>query len=458
MTIHIPRFDVRRNLSATRNPRFAERIVRIFASESREGHRLAVKGRTIALAVIAVLLAFIVPFPGVLYYEGLLACFAALGFLSLWLNDRPWRRAWHAYVLVAFDFALLAFTIIYPNPFAPYPYPPQVALRYGNVVYFFAMLTVLAFAYKPQIVIWGGLSGALSYGAGVAWLASLPDSRLVPATGNSPGTVMMAFADPLYIDLGMVVQDIVVFLIVAALLATVVARSRRLVWRQAALERERSNLARYFSPTVVDRLAQQDVALTEPRELSAAVMFVDLVGFTSWSEHHTPKEAIGLLRDLHGRLEQAVFTHHGTLDKFIGDGMMATFGTPDPGPDDAANALACVQTILAEFADWDAARTASEHAQMRISIGLHYGPVVMGDIGTYRRLELAVLGDTVNVASRLESLTRDLNCRAVIGDAVIQAVLAAGPNPPLHLLRGLSPRGAHVIKGRDEPVVIWTHR
>lgn len=440
------------------SPRFAERIVRIFASESREGHRLAVKGRTIALTAIAALLVFILPWPGVLYYLGLLACFAALGFLSLWLNNRPWRRAWHAYMLVAFDFALLAFTVVYPNPLATYDYPPQVALRFGNIVYFFAMLTVLAFAYKPQIVIWGGMVGALSYGTGVAWLASLPDSRLMPPTGNAPGAVMVAFADPLYIDLGMVAQDIVLFLIVAALLATVVARSRRLVWRQAALERERSNLARHFSPTVVDRLARQDVALAEPRELDAAVLFVDLVGFTSWSEHHTPIEAIGLLRDLHGRLEQAVFTHHGTLDKFIGDGMMATFGTPDPGPDDAANALACVQAILEEFADWDATREAADRAEMRISIGLHYGPVVMGDIGTDRRLELAVLGDTVNVASRLEGLTRDLGCRAVIADSVVQAVLAAGPNPPLHLLKGLSPRGAHQIKGRDEPVVIWTCR
>ena len=447
----------RRRAAIAASPRFADRIVRIFASESREGHRLAVRGRTIALFAIAGLVSFITPYPGVLYYYGLLACFAALGFFSLWLNARPWRRSWHAYGLVAFDFALLAFTVIYPNPLSSFDYPPQVVLRYGNIVYFYAMLTVLAFAYKPQIVLWGGLMGAVSYGAGVAWLVSLPDSRLVPASGNTPGTIIMTFADPTFVDLGMVAQDIVVFLIVAALLATIVSRSRRLVWRQAALERERSNLARYFSPTVVDRLAQLDTALGEPRELDVAVMFVDLVGFTSWSEHHTPVEAIGLLRDLHGRLEQAVFTHHGTLDKFIGDGMMATFGTPDPGPDDAANALACTHAILEEFRHWDAARHSAEAAEMQISIGLHYGPVVIGDIGTDRRLELAVLGDTVNVASRLEGLTRELGCRAVIGDPVVTTIRAMQP-APLHLLDSLVPLGAHEVKGRDEPVTIWTCR
>ena len=444
------------NRAVTRNARFADRIAHLFATESLEGLRLAVKGRTIALFAIAGLVSLLTPYPGVLYYYGLLACFVALGYLSLWVHRRTWCRTWHSYVLIAIDFALLSFTLIYPNPISAYDYPPQAALRFGNFVYFYVMLAVLAFAYRPQIVLWGGFMGALSWGIGVAWLASLPDSRTVPASGNAPGTVFVTFADPTYIDLGIVFQNIVVFLIVATLLMMIVARSRRMVWKQAALERERSNLARYFSPAVVDQLAQQDDALAQIREQDAAVLFVDLQGFTSWSEQHTPSEAIGLLRDLHGRLEQAVFTHHGTLDKFMGDGMMATFGTPKPSPEDCANALGCVRAILDELAGWHATRSGAEEADVQISVGLHFGPVVVGDIGTDRRLELAVLGDTVNVASRLEGLTRTLGCRAVIGDPVIGTIRAMQPNPPLHLLEGLEARGPQEIKGRDEPVAAWT--
>lgn len=448
-----PPESLRRSATA-RNPRFADRIQHNFLNESRAGHRLAVKGRTIALIAIGVLLCFLTPSLAVAYYLGLLAGFIALGYFSLWLSMQTWRRPWHLFLLVGVDFALLTYTVIYPNPMASFDFPPQVALRFNNFVYFYVMLVGLAFAYQPLVVLWGGLMGALSWSVGVAWLAMLPDSRLVPATGNDPGTIIVAFADPTYVDLGMVAQDIVVFLIVAALLAMIVARSRRLVWRQAALERERSNLARYFSPVTVDRLAQQDVPLAQVSEQDAAVMFVDMVGFTRWSEHHTPLEAIGLLRDLHGRLEQAVFTHQGTLDKFIGDGMMATFGTPDPGPDDCANALACTRAILEEFGHWNAERLRAGKQPMNISVGLFFGPVVVGDIGTDRRLELAVLGDTVNVASRLETMTRVLRCRAVIGDSVIRAVRARQPQSDL--LDGLVARGPQRLKGRDEPVDIWT--
>ena len=150
---------------------------------------------------------------------------------------------------------------------------------------------------------------------------------------------MSRLALPNFVDLNRPIQDIVVFLIVAALLALVVARSRRLVERQAALERERGNLARYFPPATVDRLAAAGSRRSaQVREQDAAVLFADLVGFTHWAERHAPHEVIGLLREVHARLEDEVFRHDGTLDKFIGDGLMATFGTPDPGPRDAINA------------------------------------------------------------------------------------------------------------------------
>ncbi len=207
-------------------------------------------------------------------------------------------------------------------------------------------------------------------------------------------------------------------------MALVVARSRGLVVRQAALERERGNLARYFPPATVDRLARQDQALAQVREQDAAVLFADLVGFTTWAERHAPNEAIGLLREVHARLEDEVFRCDGTLDKFIGDGLMATFGTPEPGPRDAINARRCLRAIADDFAAWNERRRGRGKAPIEIAIGLHYGPVVVGNIGTDRRLEFAVLGDTVNVASRLEAMTRELNCVALISTSVAEAVRA----------------------------------
>jgi adenylate cyclase len=147
-------------------------------------------------------------------------------------------------------------------------------------------------------------------------------------------------------------------------------------------------------------------------------------------------------------VERAVFAHGGVLDKFIGDGAMATFGAAHPAPDDAARAVACVGAILAEVADWNHGRMRRDEPPVGISIGLHYGPVVVGDVGSARRMELAVIGDTVNVASRIEQLTRVLGAPAAISQ---EAIDAAGGAPP-----GAVRVGPHKVHGRERPVTLWT--
>jgi adenylate cyclase len=241
------------------------------------------------------------------------------------------------------------------------------------------------------------------------------------------------------------------------LLAAVVARSRRLVERQAALERERGNLARYFPPATVDRLAQQDLALAHIREQEIGILFADLVGFTRWSERHAPHEVITMLREVHSRLEDEVFRRHGTLDKFIGDGMMATFGTPDPGGRDATNALLCLKSIVDDFAAWNERRRPRGRAPIHIAVGVHFGPVVVGNIGNERRLELAVLGDTVNVASRLETMTRELGVAALISAEMADAVRRESPHDANALLAEFEDLGPVVVKGREQTVHVLAY-
>ena len=335
-----------------------------------------------------------------------------------------------------------------------------MTLRFGNFVYFYVILAGLGLGYRPLHVLWGGIVGALAlehrrrldrvaagHGAdAAAGNASLGDAawRRCCRRPSSISTVPL--------------QDVVVFLIVASLLALIVARSRALVWRQAALERERGNLARYFPPATVDRLARQDVALEQPREQDVAVLFADLVGFTHWSERHGPREVIALLRDVHARLEEAVFRHDGTLDKFIGDGMMATFGTPDPG--------AARRQQRARLPDRDpgrvrglerAPRARRARSRSASRSGCTTGRSCVGNIGTDRRLEFAVLGDTVNVASRLEALTRELDCRAAISGALANAVMIEAAGEGTHSLASFAERGPQALRGREEKVSVLTY-
>lgn len=429
----------------------SSKIAEAFAEEQRASTYLAIKCRTAALVVIAILLCFLVSFPAVFYYHALILVFILSGLANLALMRSGLLRSWHPFVFIFADFALISFTLLYRNPFIETDLPHQFILRFGNFAYLFVLLTGLAFSYRPALVFWGGLAGALCWGAGVIWLLGLPDTITEYDLPGSTRGIALAFFEPTFIDIGIRVQEIVLFLIVAGLLGTVVVRSRRLVLRQASLERERSNLARYFPPATVDLLAGQDDPLADVREHEAAVLFADVVGFTAWAEDHQPRETIGLLRAVHLRLENAVFEHGGTLDKFIGDGMMATFGTPEPSDDDTQRALACIVAILAAFDEWNAERAARGRQPVRISLGLHYGPVVVGDIGSRRRLEFAVLGDTVNVASRLESLTRQLDCRAVVSSEVIGALPGGHP-----ALDGFRDHGPVALKGRHDRVHVWT--
>ncbi len=433
------------------------RIAESLAAEEAAGRLLAVKGRSAALVAVAVLLLLLAPFPEVLFYEALIAIFIALGFGRIGLEHLGLFRWWQPYAQTAFDFALLAFTLVVPNPWAEIDFPPQMDLRFGNFVYFYIMLIGHAFSYQPRQVVWAGVTGAVSWSIAVAWVVSQPDTVFGLPVERTAESIMAILAVPTFVDLDLVVRDIVVFLIVAGMLAVVVARSRHLVERQATLERERGNLARYFPPATVDRLAKQDAALAQVREQDVAVLFTDLVGFTHWSERHSPREVIEVLREVHARLEEAVFRHHGTLDKFIGDGMMATFGTPNPGPRDASNALACLIAILVEFEAWNARRERAGKEPLRISVGLHYGPVVIGNIGTDRRLEFAVLGDTVNVASRLEALTRELGSKAAISGDLATAVMIEAAGEGSHPLASFKERGPRALKGRDQQVGVLTY-
>ncbi|MEK0084167.1 CHASE2 domain-containing protein [Benzoatithermus flavus] len=220
--------------------------------------------------------------------------------------------------------------------------------------------------------------------------------------------------------------------------------------RRRRLERQRANLARYFAPPVVERLAASDAPAALDRTQEAAVMFVDLVGFTRLAEAMSPATAMNLLRAFHTKVEEAVFAHRGMVDKFIGDGALACFGVPDPAPTAAADAL------LAAFALLDALAVpvAADAGEVRLTaaIGIHHGPVLMGDIGGATQFQFTVVGDTVNVASRLEALTRQAETALIVSNAALEA---ARSHLEPSLLARLEPLPSLRLKGREGIVDGW---
>jgi adenylate cyclase len=433
----------------------SERLAEAFRAEELAGLKLATRAKLIALAVIAFWLFVWVTPPRVFFLETILALFALCALLHYRLTAHAGHASPTAYVFGAIDMALLTFSMVGYDLLIGDRWPAPMMLRNGTFVYFLLFLALVALSYSSRLVLWCGACGALSWIIGVGLIVgqrgTLTSRQL--EMGRSADHALAIVLDPHYVDLDVIVQDVVVLLLVAGVLAAGARRSRRLVLRQAVASRERANLARYFSPRIVDRLAQADEPLAQVRAQPVAVLFADIVGFTRLSEREAPERVVLLLREFHARLEQAVFEHDGTLDKYLGDGVMATFGTPDAGPGDAANALAAARAMLADIATWNHERVRAGETAVRLSIGIHYGEVVLGDIGSERRLEFAVLGDVVNVASRLESLTRELGSPLVVSDALVAAVRASPTGAPT--LAGLHRAEPQHLRGRDQPVAVW---
>src|SRR3954454_13554580 len=201
-----------------------------------------------------------------------------------------------------------------------------------------------------------------------------------------------------------------------------IARMRELERRRAASERARVNLSRYFSPNLVEMLAERDEPLGAVRRQTVAVLFVDIVGFTRMAERMPPEAVVTLLRDFHDRMTAQIFECGGTVEKYIGDAIFAVFGLPTPGADDPLNALRCAEGMIAALAAWNAERVRDGEPPLDIGIGLNHGPAVIGDVGSEHGLSFTVIGDTVNTAARLQGLTRVLNTPLVVGDPLVRAI------------------------------------
>lgn len=432
------------------------RLERMLASEGLERLRSGGIWTVVSLVALAPLLVLLSGLPDAFYYHGFLILFM----LSVWLEylcARRWPKvdSFH-YAFVAANLALLSFMLVYPNPLSllsESDYAASLMLRTNNFIFFFLILASLTFSFSPRLLLWGGFCGAVFWSLANWWVMTQPnvevfELRIEFAEQGLQGGQMEEAWHPRYVHADIWIQQVTALLVVASLLALVVQGSRQLLLRRAIEERRGANLARYLPAQMADRMAETDEPFLQDREAEAAVLFTDIVGFTRWSESRSPPQVMALLRDVHSLVTEEVFRAEGVLDKFIGDGAMATFGVAKTKGAPAARALDCAEAILARMELYNGERRTRGEASVQVSVGVHYGLVTIGDVGAEGRLEMAVLGDTVNVASRLEALTRVLAVEAVVSDKVMQA--AGGPRP------GWVRSGDHTLPGRAGAVAIWT--
>jgi adenylate cyclase len=209
----------------------------------------------------------------------------------------------------------------------------------------------------------------------------------------------------------------------------------------AERERIRDAFGRAVTPEVRDYLVEQGATLGG-RELTVSMLFLDIRGFTSLSEGMTPEQTLSWLNTVFGVVGEAIVAAGGTIDKYMGDAVMAVFGAPLPQEDHARRALEAVRRIRADAA------ALGVDPPLRYGIGLHSGPVLAGTMGTERRMDFTVIGDTVNTASRVEAMCKDLGREILLtGDLVAQ--LGTDGEELIDL-------GEHRLRGRNRPVRLYS--
>ncbi len=294
--------------------KFAEAAL---ADSKREGLWLAVRARWVALAVIALTLPIMNPHWEVIYYIVSLGLFAVIGWAQLKVGKAGVSRP--ELFLMFCDLALLTFIAVVPNPWSPGGWPIGMQFRFNTFIYFFVLLATAPLAYSWRTVIAMGTWTAALWAVGVGWVWLQPEThaalaeRVRAAVGSD--VRMFALIDPTAVHIAARFQEIVVFLIVAVTLAVAVRRSNALLVSHAGIERERTNLARYFSPNVVEQLSKNDEPLKQVRTENVAVLFADIVGFTAYADRRNPAEVIGTLRRFRRRKCASLRANHAGCDR-----------------------------------------------------------------------------------------------------------------------------------------------
>lgn len=215
--------------------------------------------------------------------------------------------------------------------------------------------------------------------------------------------------------------------------------------RLAREEVARANYSRFLPEYVVKQMLENPESFKLGGvNQTITVLFADIRGFTRISEHAPPEKIVGLLNRYFSAMTDIIFAHGGTLDKYLGDGLMALFGAPTTTPEDASNALNAAVAMQRRLLGINTELRDEGFLEIGVGIGLHTGEVTVGYIGSERRSEYTAIGDSVNTASRLESNAR--GGEILISDATAKA---ARSRYKLH------PREAITVKNREQPVTLW---
>lgn len=334
--------------------------------------------------------------------------------------------------------------------FAPqYETTLPVALKNALFAGIFVLIALRALRFEPIWVWLSGLTAALGWSAlaVAAWRHAGPGGRTWDA---------VVAATTGRVHAGDEVIRVATILIVTALLATALARARLTLARAVQASQSADALSRFFDSEVATQITTTDLQPMAGQSVmrDAAIMFTDLRGFTKASSTLSSADLIALIGEYQNVVLPVVRAHGGNIDKFMGDGILASFGAVNASQTYAADALRCIEAVLAASHAWAEDRKQRQRPALGMGIGVAHGPLVFGIIGVDKRLEYTVIGETVNLAAKLEKHNKAEAASACAPASLIN--LAKRQDPQLAPM-GFDIRRARAVGGVAEALdlAVW---
>jgi len=390
-----------------------ERVRRAIAADQRSSEILVCLTQFGAIAFFGAFYALTpkafpahVPFHPVPWALGLYTLFTAL---RLWLAVKGRLNAAFLSLSVVVDIAVLMVTIW--SFHLQYQQPATIYLKAPTLLYVFILIALRAMRFEAAYVVLAGATAILGWFLLVAYaVVTAGEMRLTHnfaeyMTSNS-------------ILIGAEVDKLLSFAAVTGVLAVAIVRARRLLILSATEANAASELSRFFAPEVAGEIRRADMGFRPGDAVTreAAVMILDLRGFTKLAARQAPGATMALLGDYQRRMVPVIQSHGGSIDKYLGDGILASFGAVQPSGTYAADAMRALRGVLDAAREWNAARMVAGEGPLGVGAAVATGPVLFGVTGDESRLEFTVIGDTVNLAAKLEK-----HCKVAARNALTTA-------------------------------------
>ena len=420
-------------------------LKRAFAETEKNGEITASVGRLI-IALTLVVSAWLTQNAGPASYPLLIATliYAFLSLVGFLLALKEFHFQLLPYVFATFDMAVVAFALTMLAQMHELTVTHEFSLPLFSLS--FVVLIHASLRYRPSLIVY-------SFMVFLLFLLALPPIMNVPFISNeilhkTHGHEIENVTSLLRQDIGLLPM---LFLTAAMVLLFIIVKRTRTVTELALQDAQKaSQLSRFFSPGIVDDLVNVELEnASSGKRINVAILFIDIRRFSSLAESLSPEELSRLLSDYRKRVCEVVLENGGSVDKFIGDGILAIFGAPISHENDANNAIHASLRIIEVLSEWNDLRDQLNQPRIHVGIGGHFGEVFAGIIESGEILEHTVLGDVVNISERLERLTRQLNSKFVFSDALFLAAKFEFDGKLIQSKEGVELRGH---KGRQK---IW---